>query len=78
MIAQFSLRPVGGGQDAIVPLIELVKVAVHLVDGHRLGVHDDPVHHVVLAVLLLAKLGKHFCYHLMCEDILCKHILRRT
>ena len=35
-------RPVGGGQDAVIPLVELVEVAVHLVYRHRLGVHDDP------------------------------------
>ena len=57
-------QPVGGGKDAVIPLVELVKEAVHLVDGHGLRVHDDPVHRVLLPVSLPPQLGKHFCNNL--------------
>ena len=57
-------EPVSGGEDAVIPLVELVKEAVHLVDGEGLGVHDGPVHGVLLPVRLPTQLGQHLCHHL--------------
>ena len=71
-------QPVGGGKDAVIPLVELVKEAVHLVDGHGLRVHDDPVHRVLLTVRLPPQLCKHFCHNLpqRKEDTLALHTVR--
>ena len=63
-------QPVSGGKDAVIPLVELVKEAVHLVDGQGLGVHDGPVHGVLLPVRLPTQLGQHFGHHLAERDIL--------